>query len=116
MSQNAVEAFASTVWAIMIDQPGLFALTMGACNAFEQSEESSNIHVTFHERTPQVQGHHFSPAGCTPPPTRGRGNNDLNDHDDVPPEPYSYTCDRLSAWQPCHNHPPRTRVEQCARC
>ena len=119
MSQDAVEAFASTVWAIMIGQPGLFALTMGACIAFEQSEESSNIHVTFQERTPQVEGHHFSPAGCTPPPTRGGGNNDDdddddddddNDHDDAPPEPYSYTCDRLSAWQPCHNHPPRARA------
>ena len=71
MTQNVVEAIASTVWAIMIGRPELFALTMVVCIAFEQSEESSDIHVTFQERTPQVEGHHFSGAGRTPPPTRG---------------------------------------------
>ena len=110
MTQNAVEAIASNVWAVMMAQPALFALTMAACIAFEQSEESSDVHVTFKEKTPSVESVYFTPADCTPPPTRGRGNNDLNDHDDVPPEPYSYTCDRLSAWQPCHSHPPRARA------
>lgn len=110
MTQNAVEAIASNVWAVMMAQPALFALTMAACIAFEQSEEPSDVHVTFKEKTPSVESVYFTPADCTPPPTRGRGNNDLNDHDDVPPEPYSYTCDRLSAWQPCHSHPPRARA------
>eukprot|EP00964_Phaeocystis_antarctica_P159217 scaffold130188_cov63-Phaeocystis_antarctica.AAC.2 len=51
MTQNTVEAIASNVWAVMMAQPALFALTMAACIAFEQSEESSDVHVTFKENS-----------------------------------------------------------------
>ena len=50
MTQNVVEAIASTVWAIMIGRPELFALTMVACIAFERSEESSDIHMSHSKR------------------------------------------------------------------